>query len=119
MSRSKAGKDRMTPDQRRLALDLAFSRAVVIGSVVLLAVVVIADALYVVFVPRHNGHLVLPAIVFVGPLVAVLLVVLTMWNWRAMRRRGVRALHASISFAQNATPAPSPPNMPDFPTPNE
>jgi uncharacterized membrane protein len=77
----------MTPDQRRLAIDLAFSRAVVIGSLIVLVVVVIADALYVAYVPRHNGHLILPAIVFVAPLVAALLVVLTVWNWRAMRRR--------------------------------
>ena len=87
MSRSKAKKDGMTPDQHRLALDLSFSRAVVIGSLVLLVIVVVADALYVAYVPRHNGHLILPAIVFVAPLVAVLLVVLTVWNWRAMQRR--------------------------------
>lgn len=87
MSRSKSPKDAATLHERRLAKDLAFSRGVLIASVVLLVVVALVDALYVVYVPRQRGHLILPALVFVAPLVTIFLVLLTVWNWRSIRRR--------------------------------
>jgi cation transporter-like permease len=87
MSRRRASKTGLSQEERRQARDVAFSRWLVFGSLVLLVIVVIADALYVAFVPRRHGHLILPAIVFVAPLVTVLLVALTVWNWLVMRRR--------------------------------
>lgn len=87
MSRAKPPKSEVRADERRLARDLAFSRFVLVGSVVLLVAVVIVDALYIAYVPRRNGHLMLPALVFVAPLVTVFLVILTLWNWHVMRRR--------------------------------
>lgn len=91
MSRRKPTKAGLSQDDRRQASDIAFSRALVLGSLALLVLVVIADALYVAFVPRRHGHLILPAIVFVAPLVTVLLVALTVWNWLVMRRRTLSA----------------------------
>lgn len=87
MSRRKSSKAGLSQEERRQARDVAFSRGLVFGSLVLMVIVVIADALYVAFVPRRHGHLILPAIVFVAPLVTVLLVALTVWNWLVMRRR--------------------------------
>lgn len=87
MSRSKSTKDSATPHQRRLAKDLAFSRGVLLASLVFLVVVAIGDALYIAYVPRHGGHLILPAMVFAAPLAAVFFVFLTLWNWRSVRRR--------------------------------
>lgn len=87
MSRSKPIKDNATLHQRRLEKDLAFSRGVFFASLVFLVVVTLADALYLVYVPRHGGHLILPALVFAAPLAAVFFVLLTVWNWRSVRRR--------------------------------
>lgn len=87
MSRRRSSKAGLSQEERRQARDVAFSRGLVFGSLVLMVLVVIADALYVTFVPRRHGHLILPAIVFVAPLVTVLLVALTVWNWLVMRRR--------------------------------
>ena len=64
MSRPKQTHDLAILRQRRLASDLAFSRGVLMASVVLLVVVALVDALYIVYVPRHGGHLILPALVF-------------------------------------------------------
>lgn len=91
MSRRRSSKAGLSQEERRQARDVAFSRGLVFGSLVLLVLVVIVDALYVAYVPRRHGHLILPAIVFVAPLVAVLLVALTVWNWFAMRRRALPA----------------------------
>ncbi len=87
MSRRKSAKAGLSQDERQKACEAAFSRSLVLGSLVLLVLVIIADALYVAFVPRRHGHLILPAIVFVAPLVTWLLVALTVWNWLVMRRR--------------------------------
>ena len=87
MTRPKQPQDQVTVHQRRLAKDIAFSRAVAISALVLLIVVVIADVLYVAYVPRRGGHLILPALVFAAPVATVLLVVVTVWNWRVMRHR--------------------------------
>jgi membrane protein YdbS with pleckstrin-like domain len=87
MSRSKQHKNTATQHRRRLANDLAFSRVVLLASLVFFVVVVVADVLYIVCMPRHGGHLVLPALVFAAPMVAVLFVFLTLWNWRSFRRR--------------------------------
>ena len=87
MSRLKQTQDMATLHQRRLAKDLDFSRVVVICSLVLLLVVVIADLLYIAYVPRRGGQLILPALVFAAPLATTLFVMLTLWNWRVMRRR--------------------------------
>ena len=87
MTRPKQPKDPATVHQRRLAKDVAFSRAVAISALVLLIVVVIADVLYVAYVPRRGGHLILPALVFAAPVATALLVVVTVWNWRVMRHR--------------------------------
>lgn len=87
MSRPKQTHDVATLRQRRLVKDLAFSRAMVLGALGLLLLVVIADLLYIAYVPRRGGHLILPALVFAAPLATALLVWLTVWNWRVMRRR--------------------------------
>ena len=87
MSRSKTTKDNATPHLRRLAKERAFSRGVLMASVILLVVVVLGDALYIAYVPRHGGHLILPALVFAAPLAAIFFVLLTVWNWRSIRRR--------------------------------
>jgi cation transporter-like permease len=102
MSRRKSSKARSSQDERRQAHDVAFSRSLVLGSLVLLVLVVIADALYVAFVPRRHGHLILPAIVFVAPLVTVLLVALTVWNWLVIRRRppSVPATHETSATSR-------------------
>lgn len=93
MTRPKQPQDQATVHQRRLAKDLAFSRAMAISALVLLIVVVIADVLYVAYVPRRGGHLMLPALVLAAPLATVLLVVVTVWNWRVMRHRRTTRPH--------------------------
>lgn len=91
MSRRRSSKVGLSQNERRQVRDVAFSRSLVFGSLVLLVIVLIVDALYVASVPRRHGHLILHSIVFVAPLVTVLLVALTVWNWLVMRRRSPSA----------------------------
>lgn len=95
MSRRKHAKSDLSKDQRRQSRDVAYSRALVVVSLVLLVLVLIGDALYVAFIPRRHGHLVLPALFFAAPLVMVFMVSVAVWNWWVTRRRylSARATH--------------------------
>ena len=68
--------------------DIRFSRHLFIAALLLVAAVAVGDTVYFALqIAKHSGHIYIPGFAVAAPIAAMLFVLLSWWNWRAVLRR--------------------------------